>query len=688
MSRTALKLTLLMLLLPAARNDSARAADASPARHSLDLAGMDKTVNPGDDFYGYANGHWMKTTSIPADRSSYGSFAILDEMANKRTADLVRDAEASSAARGTEVRKVGDFYAAYMDVKTIERDGLRPLAPELDEIRAVTDKAALARLLGRQLRADVDALNNTQFHTDRLFGLWVSPDFNDPDRNAAYLMQGGLGMPDRENYRSTSAHDVGLQAQYRAHIAAVLTLAKVGDAAARATRIYDLERRIADAHVDRTESEDVLKANNPWPLEDFSAKAPGIDWPRYFEGAGLTGQPMIMVWQPSAVTGIAALVRSQPLTVWKDYLLFHAVDRSSPVLPKAFADEGFKFYGTALTGAPKQRPRWKLAIAATNGALGDAIGKLYAARYFPPEAKAEAQAMVKNIVAAFGRRIDNLEWMSPATRSKAKEKLDTLYVGIGYPEQWRDYSELRIARDGALGNLERSELFDYRSALARLRKPVNRSEWAMTPQTVNAVNLPLQNALNFPAAILNPPFFDKAADPVQNYGAIGAVIGHEISHSFDDQGSQFDAHGRLLNWWTPQDFSHFRAAADRLAAQFDAYEPLPGLHVNGHLTLSENIADVAGISASYDGYRSAYGDKPASDADGFTGDQRFFLAFAQIWRSKQRPEALHSSLMTNGHAPGEYRADTVRNIDAWYQAFDVQPRRKLYLPPDGRVRAW
>jgi putative endopeptidase len=688
MRKTTVKLPVMVMLLLAALNAPSNAAEPAPAGHVLDFAGMDQTVNPGDNFYAYANGHWVKTTSIPADRASYGVFTILDEEANKRTAGLIRDAEGSGAAAGADVRRVGDYYAAYMDITTIDRKGLGPLKPELDTIRAVADKPALAGLLGRQLRQDVDPLNNTELHTDRLFGLWVSPDFNDPDRNVAYLLQGGLGMPDRENYLAGSAQDVRLQSQYRAHIAAVLRLAKMGDAKARASRIYEIERKIAKAHVSRTESEDVLKANNPWPLAGFSTKAPGIDWPRYFEGAGLTGQPLIMVWQPSAVTGIADLVRTQPLAVWKDYLIFHALDRSSPVLPQAFAAEWFKFYGTALTGTPQQRPRWKLAIAATNRALGDAVGQLYVKRYFPPDAKADAQAMVRNIVAAFGKRIDKLEWMSPATRSKAKEKLETLYVGIGYPERWRDYSGLRVARDGALGNLERSELFDYHAAVGKLGKPVDRSEWSMTPQTVNAVNLPLQNALNFPAAILNPPFFDKAADPVQNYGAIGAVIGHEISHSFDDQGSQFDARGRLLNWWTPEDFAHFRATAERLASQFDAYEPLPGLHVNGHLTLSENIADVAGISASYDGYRGAYGEKPAPDADGFTGDQRFFLAFAQVWRSKQRPEALRGLLMTNGHSPGEYRADTVRNIDAWYQAFAVQPERKLYLPPDGRVRAW
>jgi putative endopeptidase len=396
---------------------------------------------------------------------------------------------------------------------------------------------------------------------------------------------------------------------------------------------------------------------------------------------------MIMVWQPAGVTGIAALVGSQPLDVWKDYLTFHALDRASPLLPKTFADESFRFYGTMLSGVPQQRERGKRAVEATSDALGDAVGKLYVKNYFPPEAKATAQAMVKNIIAAFGRRIDRLDWMSPVTRAKAKAKLATLYVGIGYPEKWRDYSALKIVRDDALGNLQRTELFDYRESLAKIGKPVDKTEWWMTPQTVNALNLPLQNALNFPAAILNPPFFDAAADPAQNYGGIGAVIGHEISHSFDDQGSQFDASGRLLNWWTPEDLAHFRAAADRLAAQFDAYEPLPGLHVNGKLTLSENIADVAGISASYDGYRAAYGNS-APVLQGFTGDQRFFLSFAQIWRAKSRPEALRVLLMTNGHAPEEYRADTVRNIDAWYQAFDVRPGSRLYLAPDARVRVW
>jgi putative endopeptidase len=654
--------------------------------HGLDLAGMDKSVDPGDDFFGYTNGKWMKTTPIPNDRSSYGVFDILAEEANRRTSDLIK--EAGKSAKDAEARLVGDYYDAYMNEKAIEAKGLSPLKAELQQINAITSKRALAQVLGGQLRADVDPLNSTNFYTDRLFGLWVSPDFNNPVRNVPYMLQGGLGLPDRESYLSTEANDVELQAKYRAHIAAILKLAQVADADAKAARIYDLERKIANAHTSRTDSEDVHKANNPWRLRDFSAKAPGLDWGSYFRAAGLSAQPMIMVWHPGGVTGISALVSNQPLSVWKEYLTFRAIDRASALLPKAYADERFNFYGRTLSGVPQQRDRWKRAVSSTSNALGDAVGKLYVKRYFPPEAKAKVQAMVKNIILAFGKRIDNLDWMSPATRAKAKAKLDTLYVGVGYPEHWRDYSGLIVKRDDPLGNAERSELFDYRWTLSKLNKPVDRTEWWMTPQTVNAVNLPIQNGMNFPAAILSPPFFDLAADPVENYGSIGATIGHEISHSFDDQGSQFDAQGRLLNWWTPQDLAHFRAAADKLAAQYDAYEPLPGLHVNGKLTLSENIADVAGLSAAYDGYRSAYGGKPAPDSQGFNGDQRFFLAYGQSWRGKQRPETLRLQLTTDGHAPDEYRADTVRNLDAWYQAFSIQPGRKLYLTPEARVRVW
>ena len=668
-----------------------RAAENSmstSSSHGLDLDGMDMSVQPGDDFFEYSNGGWLKETVIPADRASWSSFSILAQKVNRRTSELLGEAAASSAVPGSETRKVGDFYIAYMNEGTIEQRGAAPLKPALEAIAAIKDKEELARFLGSQMRADVDPLNLTNYHTDHLFGLWVSSDFHNPDRNAAYLLQGGLGMPDRDNYLKTDDKSEALQSKYREHIAAVLKLVGVADASAEANRIYALEHKIASTHVSRTDSVDVHKADNRWSKADFTAKAPGMDWGVYFSAAGLGKLPSLMVWHPSAVTGISALVASEPLSVWTEYLTFHAIDRASPLLPKAFADEHFAFYGTALTGATEMETRWKRAVSATNAALGDAVGKLYVKRYFPPEAKAQAQDMVKHIMAAFGRRIDRLPWMAPATKARAKAKLATLYVGIGYPESWRDYSDLEISPADAFGNWQRASMFKYRQALAKLDQPVDKTRWEMTPQMVNAVNLPLQNALNFPAAILNPPFFDSQASRAQNYGAIGVVIGHEISHSFDDQGSQFDADGRLANWWTDADLAHFKAAGQRLVEQYNAYEPLPGQQINGQLTLSENIADLAGISAAYDGYRASYEGREGPTDQGFTGDQQFFISFAQIWRVKYRPQALRASLMTNGHSPGPYRADTVRNVDAWYACFDVKAGQNLYLAPDARVQVW
>ncbi len=660
---------------------SSRVANAQ----GIDLAGMDKSVDPGDDFFSYANGGWLKATEIPSDRPAYGAFDMIAEKVRTRTADLIKGAAKSN---DPEAKKIGDYYDAFMNEDAIEKKGLTPIKAELDEINGIADRTALARVLGSQLRADVDPLNNTNFYTDRLFGIWVSPDLNNPTHNVAYLLQGGLGLPDRDNYLGTKKNDVELQARYREHIVTILKLANIADAEAKAARIYDLEKMIATVHATRTDSADIQKANNPWPTKDFATKAPGLDWTTFFKAAGLSGQPTIVVWHPGAVTGISALVANQPLDVWKEYLAFRVIDRWSGLLPKPFATERFNFYSTTLNGIPQQSERWKRGVNNTSAALGDAVGKLYVKQYFPPEAKAKIQEMVKNIVAAFGKRIDNLTWMTPATKAKAKAKLGTLYVGVGYPEHWRDYAGLKVLPDDPLGNAARSDLFDYQWTLSKLRGQVDKTEWWLTPQTVNALNLPIQNGLNFPAAILNPPFFDPNADPVENYGSIGAVIGHEISHSFDDQGSQFDAYGKLQNWWTPQDLEHFRAAADRLAAQFDAYEPLPGVHVNGKLTLSESIADVAGLSAAYDAYRSAYAGKPSASKNGLTGDERFFIAFGQSWRAKMRPEFLRVLLATDGHPPDQYRADTVRNLDAWYTAFNIQLGRKLYLAPEARVRVW
>ena len=651
----------------------------------IDIAGMDRSVNPGDDFFMYANGGWMRSTEIPADRTSFGAFDVIFDKVSKRTAELIKDAGNS---KDPEAKLVADYYKAFLDEKAIEARGLEPIKAELAEIAGLKDKEGLSKLLGSQLRADVDPLNATNFQTDRLFGRFVSADFNNPTKHVPYMLQGGLGLPDRDNYVNTDKHDKDLQAKYKAHIATILGLAKVSDAEAKAARIYDLENKIANVHATREESSDVHKANNPWELGEFATKAPGIEWSQFFKAAGLSGQPMIMAWHPNAITGISALVADQPLDVWKEYLTFRAIDRAAGLLPKSFADENFNFYRKELFGVPQQRPREQRAINVTSGALGDAVGKMYVAKYFPPSAKTEIQTLVKNIVAAFGKRIDNLDWMTPETKAKAKAKLSTLYVGVGYPDHWRSYVGLKILPDDALGNAERLGKFDFQWTLSKLKVPVDKGEWWMTPQTVNAVNLPLQNALNFPAAILLPPFFDPNADPVENYGSVGGIIGHEISHSFDDSGSQFDASGRLINWWTTADYDHFKASSEKLAAQYDKYEPLPGLHLNGEQTLGENIADVAGLSAAYDAYRASYGGKEAPSKNGLTGDQRFFVAFGQSWRGKMRPETLRVIVMTDGHSPDEFRADTVRNLDAWYTAFDVKPNAKLYLAPSDRVKVW
>lgn len=660
----------------------------SEKTHGISVANLDRAVKPGDDFYLYTNGGWLQRTEIPPDRPAVGLFSKLADLANKRTQTLIEEAAKSDAPAGSNARKIADLYNSYMDEAAIEKEGLEALRPHLQAIAAIKDKRELARALGESLRADVDPLNNTNFHTSNLFGIWTAPGFEDPDHYTPYLLQGGLMLPDREYYLSDSQHMRDIRAKYQTHIAAMLHLAGFNDAAARAGRILQLEHLIAGKQLSLAENEDIHKANNSWTRADFAAKAPGLDWNEYFAGAGLDKQQKFLVWQPDAFAGESALVASVPLETWKDWMAYHLIDQYAPVLPKALADEHFAFFGKELTGTPQQRPRWQRGVMVTNALLGDAVGQIYARRYFSPQSKAQVQALVANLIAAFRKRIEALTWMNPATKKEAEAKLGTLYVGVGYPETWRDYSKYEVKPDDLFGNVWRAGLFKYQHDIGRLGEPVNRHEWSMTPQTVNAVNLPLQNALNFPAAILEPPFFDPKAPLEVNYGAIGTVIGHEISHTFDTEGSTFDAEGRLRNWWTPADLAHFKKATQRLAEQYDAYQPFPGLHVNGPQTLAENIADVAGISAAYDGYHAALKGKPAPVQNGFTGDQQFFIAFGQNWSLKLRPAALRQQVLTDPHAPAEYRADTVRNIDAWYPAFNVKPGEKLYLAPEARVRIW
>lgn len=666
---------------------SAAQTRVATATHGLDTAGMDRSIKPGDDFFAYANGTWNRKTAIPPDRSSWGLDPLLTEEAAVHTRELLEDA-ARSAPAGSDARKAGEYYTAYLNEAAIESHKLTALQPTLDRIAGIADRRALAGEIGRMLRADVDPLNATDLYTDRLFGLFVAQDFNQPTRNTAYLLQGGLGMPDREYYLGQDTHTNEVRTRYKAHIATVLKLGGVADAEARADRVFELETKIARTHWTREDSEDVHKANTQWARTDFDGKAPGLDWSTFFTAAGLGDQAAFIVWQASAIAGEAALVQSEPLDTWKEYLHYVVLNHWSGLLPKAFADERFDFYGRVLSGTPQQAERWKRAVASTNGALGDAVGRLYTGRYFPVAAKAKVQALVADLKAAFGRRIDRLEWMSADTKTRAKQKLQTLIVGVGYPDKWRDYSGLEISPDNPLANALRADEDDYRREVKKLRQPIDRSEWWMTPQTVNAVNLPIQNALNFPAAILQPPYFDPAAPAAANYAAIGAVIGHEISHSFDDQGSQFDASGRLANWWQPDDYTHFQSAAARLVAQYNAYHPLPGVSVNGQQTLSENIADVAGLSAAYDAYRLSLRGRADPARQGFTGDQQFFISFAQSWRDKYREPLLRQLLLTDGHAPSEYRADTVRNLDPWYDAFSVRPGEQLYLAPADRVRVW
>lgn len=665
---------------------SASTVSAETSR-SIDMSSIDKSVKPGDDFYLFANGNWMKRTTIPPDQASWGSFNILFQKTQERTRGLIENA-GKNAGSGSEGAKISDFYSTFMDEKAIEAKGAGPIQEQLKAIAAISDKKGLSHAIGEGLRADVDPLNNTNFQTEHLFGIWVAPGFSDSDHYTPYLLQGGLGIPSRDYYLGSSAKMKAVQAAYKNYVATILKLSDIADSEKKADAIFDLETRIAKAQASIVESQDVVKANNVWAKSDFAKKAPGLDWDQFFDGAALNKVNDYIVWQPAAFASLSKLVVSVPLDTWKAWMAFHYVNHFAPELAKPFVDARFEFYGKTLSGTPQQQVRWKRAVNATDAALGDAVGKLYAAKYFPPQAKAKAQDMVKNIIAAWGRRIDALTWMTPATKDKAKEKLFALYVGIGYPETWRDYSKLEVVKGDAVGNQGRSDMFEYHRSIDRIGQPVDRHEWSMTPQTVNAVNLPLQNALNFPAAILERPFFDDKALDAFNYGAIGSVIGHEISHTFDDQGAAFDARGRLHNWWTKADFAHFQQSGKALAAQYSAYKPFPDLAVNGEQTLGENIADNAGLAASHDAWITSLNGNAAPMDQGLTGEQQFYLAFAQEWATKVREAAARQQILVDVHAPAQFRAAQVRNMDPWYAAFDVQAGQKLYLAPDARVRVW
>ncbi len=653
----------------------------------IDTSWMDKSVKPGDEFFQYANGTWVKNTEIPADRSRIGGFWIADQLREKNTRTMFDDILKSNPTSGNDAL-IANYYNAYLKTDAIDRAGLAPAMADLDAIGRIADKHQLSAAIGGTLRADTDPLNATNYQTENLFGVFVTQGLATPGEQLPYLMQGGIGLPDAQYYLGGDAKMADTRNKYRAYIANFLKAANYPDPGGAAGRIMDLETKIAKAHEPREQSEEFANGAQVWTRQQLEQKAPGIDWAALLGAAQLGSVQKFDAYHFASIPKLAALVGSEPLQNWKDWLAFHTLNQQANVLPKPFRDAHFAFYGTELSGTPQQRPRDVLALNATSNALQDAVGKAYVDRYFPASSKAEIEKMVENLKAAFAKRVQAIGWMAPSTKQEALKKVQSIVVGVGFPDTWRDYSGLQITADNPYANLKNVTLAEYRHQISKIGKPMDRSEWWMPPQLVNAVNLPVQNALNFPAAILVKPFFDPNADAAFNYGAVGATIGHEISHSFDTGGALFDATGAMRNWWTPADFKNFQTQADTLARQFDQYEALPGLHVNGKLTLDENIADVAGLGAAYDAYKSSLNGKEAPVINGLTGDQRFFLAYAQSWTVKSRPEILRQIVLTNGHAPEQFRALTVRNIDAWYPAFGVTEGQKLFLKPEQRVKIW
>ena len=640
--------------------------------YGFDATGMNAAVAPGDNFYEYANGTWAKNTPIPADKSNYGMFTKLDDLSRERTRGLIEDAAKDPNSR------IGAAYASFMDEAALEAKGLSGLTPWIEQIRSTRSIAELPKLYAAASRMGVGTP----------FGGFVGQDDKAPDQYILSLFQSGLGMPDRDYYLSKDAKLAETRAKYLAHVTNMLTLAGEPNAAARARAIVAFETKVASASWTRVESRDATKTYNKMTLAELAKRAPGFDFTRLIRESGAADVNSIIVAQPSAITAIALQVSKAPLNVLKDQLLVRTLDSYSAYLPAAFDKENFSFYGTTLSGTPQQEERWKRAVSFTTSALQDDVSKLYVAKYFPPETKAAADALVKNVIAAMDRRIDQLDWMSAGTKVKAHAKLAAFTPKIGYPSQWRDMSGLQIDRNDLIGNAMRSNQFDYAYNIGKLGQPIYKWEWGMTPMTINAYANFGMVEIVFPAAILQPPFFDPNADAAVNYGGIGAVIGHELSHHFDDQGAKYDREGRLSDWWTTQDVAAFNSRLDALGKQYDAYEPLPGLHVNGKLTMGENVADLAGLTVAYDAYKMSLGGAPAPTIDGTSGDQRFYLGWAQVWRRNYREANLRQRLLTDPHSPSEQRVSVVRNLDPWYDAYPVKAGQKLYLAPATRVRIW
>ena len=645
--------------------------------YGYDAAGMDAKIKPGDDFFAFANGTWDRTTAIPADRAGYGVGYVLDDLSRTRTREIIEAAAVNPGASDNAMR-VGTYYTTYMDEAAIEAKGIGPIKPALDRIAAIASRDDLARALGAGQRAGIPGP----------FRVGVEQDPKNPERYIVGMGQSGLGLPDRDYYLVDNPKFVETRAKYIDHIAAMLTLAGYDKARPRAEAVFALEKAIATVHWTNVENRDPVKTYNLRAPAALAKEAPGINWAAYLDAAGVGGQADLDIGQPTAFAAMAKLVNTTPLPVWKDYLALRTLKARAGMLSKAFVDENFAFNGKVLSGQPENPPRWKRGVNGVNGLMGEAVGKLYVDKYFTADAKTKIDALVRNLLAAMGKRIDTADWMSAATKAEARLKLASFNPKIGYPDKWRDYSKLKVVAGDAVGNFDRAIAFEYDRDLAKLGGPLDRAEWYMAPTVVNAYYNPPMNEIVFPAAILQPPFFDPQADPAVNYGGIGAVIGHEISHGFDDQGRQYDAKGVLRDWWTTADGKAFDARAARLVEQYNGYEPLPGTRVNGKLTLGENIADIAGLQIAYDAWKLSLGGEPAPVIDGMTGDQRFFLGYAQAWRGKRRDAAKLAQLTSDPHSPDAERTKTVRNMDEWYSAFAVKPGEKLYLAPKDRVKIW
>ncbi len=654
-----------------AANSAAAKDGPALGSYGFDAAGMDASAAPGDNFFRFANGKWLDNTEIPADKSNYGMFTQLADLSNERVRKVLDE------ERNLETSKAGAVYDSYLNEEQVERLGLTPVNPWLDQIRAAQNKIAFQQLIPVAARNGVRGL----------FGGFVGQDDKDPESYIFNIFQGGTGLPDRDMYLLDNEKFQDIRTAYKGYLASMLELAGEDNAAARADAIFEFEKSIAQVQWTREDSSDSTKTYNKMTVAALDALAWGLDMTAILKAVSPKIDNVIVA-QPSAIKAIAKLAAEVDLGVLKDQMIVASLRSFADVLPNKVADANFAFYGTKLSGTPKREERWKRAVAFAEGAVGEDIGKSYAARHFPAETKTAMDILVKNVLAAMGRRIDGLPWMQPQTKAKARTKLANFTTKIGYPDRWRDYSGLAVRRDDLFGNMIRSNNFDYDDNLSKLGAPLRRWEWGMLPQTVNAYANFGFNEIVFPAAILQPPFFDPKADAAVNYGGIGAVIGHEISHHFDDQGAKYDENGRLSDWWTKSDVAAFEKAGKALIAQYDKYEIFPGAFVKGEFTLGENIGDLAGLTVAYDAYKASLGGKEAPVIDGMTGDQRFFLSWAQVWRRKYREAALRQRLLTDSHSPSEQRTWVVRNLDKWYDAFNPGKDSKLYLNPDERVRIW